>query len=55
MKSFKQFIQDANLIFEMLGDFGSPAPKIKPNCYGRFVKYKMLPKRHNICAFKRKR
>ena len=55
MKTFKQFILEVNSLSEMIGDFGSPAPKIKPNCYGRYVKYKMLPNRKDICAFKRKR
>lgn len=51
MKTFKQFIQTLK---EMEGDFGSPAPKIKPNCYGKTVKYAMLPGK-KVCAFKRRR
>lgn len=51
MKSFKQFIQ---ILKEMEGDFGSPAPKIKPKCYGKTVKYAMLPNK-KVCAFKRRR
>jgi hypothetical protein len=51
MKTFKQFVK---IIMEMEGDFGSPAPKIKPNCYGKKIKYAMLPGK-KVCAFKRRR
>ena len=51
MKTFKQFIQ---ILKEMEGDFGSPAPIIKAKCYGKTVKYAMLPGKR-VCAFKRRR
>jgi len=51
MKTFKQFTQTLK---EMEGVFGSPSSTIKPNCYGKKVKYAMLPGK-KVCAFKRKR
>jgi hypothetical protein len=51
MKTFKEF---RIILNERLGDFGSPSPIIKPNCYGKVIKYKMA-KGGKACAKKRTR
>jgi len=50
MISFKEFVE---ILTEMEGDFGSPAPKPEEQCYGKKIKYAGLKRK--VCAFKRKR
>ena len=50
MLTFQQF---RTILNEKLGDFGSPAPYIKPKCFKK-IKYKMAPG-GVACAMKRKR